>query len=906
MDEVDDPGTRPVRRAGKPPGSALGLELNESPDRLFDHAGDESPSRRYPRDRSSSRATHVSGGHLPAHSTSALALLGSSPAVDEPMRRAASSSGYLTRSKAAEEDPLLPLPGPGFKGVKPLQIAFHSSGLVSKRNRSRPDMASHSTSFSLSGLGGANSTHSGLAPVNLAAAADVSADSDVGTVSAPAGTVSASFAAAQGAGEHANLTAPSGLERDAGGNTSLTASSLGLREVVANASAHTSSGSLQPPQTAPVMPDTPVKRPPPGSGAFKRLSGRNFLPPPATPAPPLGGRRRAPTAGPLSFQPPLPGNVFPNASFTAGYLSSHAGPAPRSGGGRNFPSARLDADVEMAESPTLALLSVSGTAAAPLALESSEPSPNSPPADAPHSRHPHLAFARSPPLAVDANSPHTPPVKVVTAAQAQTPSRVPRPGQPQPSESTPVPQTPVPSYRRHRPSGSIPFPSSSKPPPPARAKEERKPLTREASLSSAVANPRSRKLMRHRSRPLSANGLQRKVTSFGPEPPVGLGLTMTDPPPSSLGLTSAPPPIRRSPVLPPPLILSSSKLSPSSPRPQETSSSSGVGGFPSSTATGSSGLRLPVPQTPTRNPASIKWYQLAQLVGTPSPKSSAPHSGTGADVRARLDWRRETGMGLGRFQLQFHEESILGSGEFSEVVKVMDRETGQMSAVKRSKMPFKGQLDRKRAVEEVEVMRHLQQNGGHANLVRLLDAWEETDHLFLQTELCSSGTLDFFLSEFGAMAGNLDEPRLWKVLAELAAGVSYIHAHGALHLDLKPANVLITATGSLKIADFGMATLWPRPSRPPTPLTGVPGDAPDPTTRLATSRKRGKPARQSTFEREGDREYIAPEVLSAGQYGPEADVFRYVFPHTCLLALSQPLRVACTNLRSCVSTVWGS
>lgn len=70
-------------------------------------------------------------------------------------------------------------------------------------------------------------------------------------------------------------------------------------------------------------------------------------------------------------------------------------------------------------------------------------------------------------------------------------------------------------------------------------------------------------------------------------------------------------------------------------------------------------------------------------------------------------------------------------------------------------------------------------------------------------------------------------------------GLKHIHDMGFIHLDLKPANILITFEGVLKIADFGMATRWPADD-------GIDG--------------------------EGDREYIGPEILM-GRYDKPADVF---------------------------------
>ena len=235
-----------------------------------------------------------------------------------------------------------------------------------------------------------------------------------------------------------------------------------------------------------------------------------------------------------------------------------------------------------------------------------------------------------------------------------------------------------------------------------------------------------------------------------------------------------------------------------------------------------------------------------------------------------------------RFATIFSISRTLGQGEFGEAYEVADRTTGHVSAVKKTKVPSGGPKERLRRLEEVDILRLLSRaDPPSAYVIRLYDAWEQSGNLFIQTELCSYGNLATFLAEYGEAYEKPDEARVWKIMAELASGVAHIHAHGVLHLDLKPANVFITDRGGLKIGDFGLATRWPRAS-PITILQGAAIDSPGsegPENIWPADRARAKssdavaPAPLSKdLEREGDREYIAPEILR-GQYGKEADMF---------------------------------
>lgn len=197
---------------------------------------------------------------------------------------------------------------------------------------------------------------------------------------------------------------------------------------------------------------------------------------------------------------------------------------------------------------------------------------------------------------------------------------------------------------------------------------------------------------------------------------------------------------------------------------------------------------------------------------------------------------------------KFGNCNLVGSGEFSIVYAIKYR--GDRFAVKRTKKQITGPKTRMRKLQEVEILRtlHSDQNAeddpedqleGKEYVVELKDYWEVNSYLYIMTEYCENGTLETFLAETGKIS-RLDEWRVWKIMVEMLLGVRYIHKHNILHLDLKPANILITFDGSLKIGDFGVASKMPIPP---------------------------------FFDREGDREYIAPEVISKHMYSPAADIF---------------------------------
>src|SRR5690606_20658212 len=89
----------------------------------------------------------------------------------------------------------------------------------------------------------------------------------------------------------------------------------------------------------------------------------------------------------------------------------------------------------------------------------------------------------------------------------------------------------------------------------------------------------------------------------------------------------------------------------------------------------------------------------------------------------------------------------------------------------------------------------------HPGVVAVFDQGEDDGTLFLAMEYVPGRTLRQLLSGDGA----LPPARALDLLEQMLAALAAAHEAGIVHLDIKPENVLITPSGTTKIADFGLA-----------------------------------------------------------------------------------------------------
>ena len=158
-------------------------------------------------------------------------------------------------------------------------------------------------------------------------------------------------------------------------------------------------------------------------------------------------------------------------------------------------------------------------------------------------------------------------------------------------------------------------------------------------------------------------------------------------------------------------------------------------------------------------------------------------------------WGAMAGRSLGPYRL----EEQIGAGAMGAVYRGWDQRLRRGVAVKLLPPHGGGSAELAR---RLEVEARAAAAIAHRNVVTVFDVGSDEGIAYVVQELVDGESLRSLLDR-----GRLPRPRALELGLDLLRGLEAAHATGVVHRDLKPENLLVTADGTLKILDFGLAKL---------------------------------------------------------------------------------------------------
>ncbi|TDH70971.1 hypothetical protein CCR75_004236 [Bremia lactucae] len=137
----------------------------------------------------------------------------------------------------------------------------------------------------------------------------------------------------------------------------------------------------------------------------------------------------------------------------------------------------------------------------------------------------------------------------------------------------------------------------------------------------------------------------------------------------------------------------------------------------------------------------------------------------------------------------------LGDGTYGSVHKAINRQSGEVVAIKQMKNKYYS-WNECMQLREVNSLKKL----NHPNIIKLKEVIRENDELFLIFEYMECNLYDIIMQR----DRHFPESKIRNFMYQMMQGLAFMHQHHFFHRDLKPENILVKGD-TVKIADFGLA-----------------------------------------------------------------------------------------------------
>ena len=145
------------------------------------------------------------------------------------------------------------------------------------------------------------------------------------------------------------------------------------------------------------------------------------------------------------------------------------------------------------------------------------------------------------------------------------------------------------------------------------------------------------------------------------------------------------------------------------------------------------------------------------------------------------------------------------TGGFGSVEVCLDSRLQRRVAIKRIPLATEGGIVSANATAAALAEARTASMLAHPHIVSVIDFSYDDSFAYLVMEYVDGLSLEEFLAQVDGHSLTYDEAAC--IADALTQALSFAHENGVLHLDIKPANVLIDHNGHVRLTDFGMATL---------------------------------------------------------------------------------------------------
>jgi tRNA A-37 threonylcarbamoyl transferase component Bud32 len=148
---------------------------------------------------------------------------------------------------------------------------------------------------------------------------------------------------------------------------------------------------------------------------------------------------------------------------------------------------------------------------------------------------------------------------------------------------------------------------------------------------------------------------------------------------------------------------------------------------------------------------------------------------------------------------RYRDVERIARGAMGDIYRATDSTLGRVVAVKVLAEPYVAdESARMRFAREARAAARLSSD---PSIVTIYDVGEAAERPYIVMEYMSGGSLEQQLAD-----GAQPPAQVLRWLEQVARALDHAHAHGVVHRDVKPANLLLDGEGNVHVADFGIAS----------------------------------------------------------------------------------------------------